>query len=389
MYNQVISSCPSAMRKDDFMRNDLIRLLSQKNPELLVNYIDSLNSRRFSLVTLVDTLSPLLVMESNLTFGSFHLIKMSLFLRQMSHRGLLSRETEIALAKVIVQHLYYLEWTMLDVSSHAHAPDPIEQPVDHMLIEIEQGNAHNAFFYASIALQSDKAKLLNTLLLNGTTSVPDTLGHSISCFFPVLQDLVDMDHPAAGTALLSYIMYLCRYRQKSLPENQANQKLTDPDKAALLRQAASGTSIVDIHHMITLYIYRAWEKAAWQTGDPLPWRLFSDWMGHKAVDQSRLDQAARSDTVELPGNYEQLRQIFSEKNEQSTITAALSLLANNWQQACDWLFRIYADSYTPDWDPHYITSLYAALELYCDESIDKTSSKMAIIQALSYYIENI
>ena len=395
------------------LKNDLLRLLDQNNPDLLVEYVDNLNPKKFSLVTLVDALSPMLVMESNLTFGSFHLIKMSLFLRSMSLRGLLSKETEIALAKVIVQHLYYLEWSLLDISPHVHAPDPINKPISHMLTEIEQGNAHNAFFYASIALQSDKACLLDTLLLNGAKSIPDSLGHSISCFFPVLEDLVDVDHPATGTALFSYILYLCRHRAKNQPNNQAtqdgrpnadqkaDQKADNINRSTLLRQAASGTSIFDIHHMITFYIFLAWEKAAWHNNATLPWAMLKDWIGQKKIDQSRLDSASvpgtvdasgkidTTGTVDIPANYHQWHQIFSEKNTERIASVALAVLAHDWQQASDWIMRSYADYYTPDWDPHYITSLYAALELYQNDAVNKTDSQMAIIQALTYFVENV
>ncbi len=41
--------------------------------------------------------------------------------------------------------------------------------------------------------------------------------------------------------------------------------------------------------------------------------------------------------------------------------------------------------YTPDWDPHYFTSLYAALELCRTPLIAREASQMALIQALDYF----
>ncbi|MDW7656897.1 MAG: hypothetical protein SCM11_06955 [Bacillota bacterium] len=368
------------------MTTELMRLMRQKDPDDLAAYLDSLNGEHFSLVTLVDALSPFLVMESNLRFGSFHLIKMSLFLRKLSQSGLLSQATEIALAKVVVQHLYYLEWIELSVSPFVHSPDPIDAPLDSMLKEIKKGNAHNAYFYAALALQENKSHLISTLLLNGALSIPDTLGHSLSCFFPVLEQLVDMDHPAAGTALFSYILYLCRLRTNSLSGRQPVPVSVVLDRSHLLQQAASGTSIVDVHHMITYYIFQTWEKAAWQQEIPIPWSLLADWIGTKQIDNKTDWHRTQAVQGRLPGDYEQWRQIFAKKDKENIIAITLSLLNISFQQTCDWLFRVYADYYTPDWDPHYFTSLYAALELYRDNTVDQTGSTMAVIQALSYFI---
>jgi hypothetical protein len=366
-----------------------MRLLRQKDPDDLAAFLDKLNSEHFSLVTLIDALSPLLVMESNLRFGSFHLIKMSLFLRKLSQRGLLSQATEIALAKVVVQHLYYLEWIEISVSPFVHAPDPVDAPLDKMLTEIKKGNAHNAYFYAALALQDNKPQLIRTLLFNGALSIPDTLGHSLSCFFPVLDELVDMDHPAAGTALFSYILYLCRLRKNSLSGGQPAPDPAISDRSRLLQQAASGTSIVDVHHMITYYIFQTWEKAAWQQAIPLHWSALADWIGTKQIDNEAAQHSKQVVQAQLPGDYEQWRQIFAKKDKEKIIAITLSLLNTSFQQTCDWLFRVYADYYTPDWDPHYFTSLYAALELYQDNTVDQTGSTMAVIQALSYFIEDI
>lgn len=369
------------------MNTELTRLLHQDNPDLLQDYVNNLKKENFSLVTLVDSLAPYLVMESNLRFGSFHLIKMSLFLRSLCREKILSPETEIALARVVILHLYYLEWIQVTAGPFAHTPDPITRPVEKMLVEIGRGNAHNAFFYADVALQTDKANMLSSLLLNGAAGIRDTLGHSLSCFFPVLEDIVAADHPAAGTSLFSYITFLCRLRGKT-PNVRPESSNSRPDKVKLLRQAASGSSIVDIHHMITFYIYQVWEQSAWNSLPMLPWHLLSDWIGSKEIDNRRLKQA-QADDCEAPREYEQLRQLMSGRQKEKIVPATLSLLEISWQQTCDWLLRAYADYYTPDWDPHYYTSLYAALRLCRDDSIAADVSKMALIQALEYFLDNV
>jgi hypothetical protein len=248
------------------MHVQLTQLFHEGDPEKLISYVDGLNPDRFSLITFIDRLVPALVMESNLRFGSFHLIKMSLFLRNMSRRKVFSAETEKALAKLVLQHLFYLEWIRISADPLPHDPDPVEHALDEMLSEIADGNAHNAYFYAAKIYQTEKGNLFNALLLNGSMSIPDTIGHSISCFYPVLEEVIAVDHPSAGTSLLSLIMYLCRLRKQSSSVTGKDLSITPSQKSQLLVKAASGTSIFDIHHMITFYIFQAWETASWNRG---------------------------------------------------------------------------------------------------------------------------
>ena len=204
-YNQIEErSCRTGSERMNAKMNAcLTHLFQEGDPDKLISYVDGMNQDRFSLITFVDDLVPALVMESNLDFGSFHLIKMSLFFRNLSNRGVFSAETEKALAKQNLQHLFYLEWIRVTADTLPHALEPMEHLLEEMLSEIADGNAHNAFLYAAKASQVDKGSLFNALLLNGAMSIPDTLGHSISCFYPVMEDVISVDHPASGTSLLS------------------------------------------------------------------------------------------------------------------------------------------------------------------------------------------
>ena len=372
------------------MNTYLQQLFIDGNPDKLIRYVDGLDQESFSLVTFIDTLVPALVMESNLRFGSFHLIKMSLFLRKLSRKGVFSAETERELAKLILQHLYNLEWVRISADPLPHSPEPVDNTLDLMLSEIADGNAHNAYFYASRAFYQDKGSLFNALLCNGSMSISDTIGHSISCIYPVLEEVINADHPAAGTSLLSLIMYLCRYRQKSSANAvEDHLPITASDKSQLLARAASGTGIVEIHHMITFYICQAWAAASWNSHTVPPWQMLTDWIADKTVDADRQAWAMQIKPADIPENYQEWQKIFTGKNREVIINTALSIVDDSWVQACDWFFRVYADYYTADWDPHYYTSLYAALELCRDQSIAGQDSKMALIQALEYFLDDI
>lgn len=357
----------------------------EENPDKRIEYINQMDVEHFSLITFIDTLIPALVWESNLRFGNFHLIKMSLFIRKLARHNVFSQETERALAKLIIQHLYYLEWTRISADSLPHRPEPVSNPVEKMLDEIEEGNAHNAYFYGLVGLENHRDELFNALMQNGAISMEDTLGHSISCFYPVLEEVLAVDHPAAATALLSLILYLCRFRNASSSSVQT-LPISDEDKNRMLMQASSGTSIVDIHHMITFYTMFDWEKARWNSHSTPPWKLMQDWIGAKEVDRGRQD-LANGNLVAIPESYQEWKALFSSKNRASIVETAIAILEDSYAKACDWFFRVYAEHYTPDWDPHYITSLYAALELSLDPAISAEASRMALIQALEYFLE--
>lgn len=371
------------------MDTHLTKLFQEGDRDKLVSYVENLDQNNFSLISFIDSLSPALVMESNLRFGSFHLIKMSLFLRNLSKRNAFGAETERVLAKLILQHLNDLEWIRISADSLPHSPDPVDNPIDKMLSEIEKGNAHNAYFYAAKALQTDKSKLFNALMQNGAMSIPDTIGHSISCFYPVLGEVLAVEHPAAGTSLLSLIMYLCRFRKQRSSVVVNDSPVTPSAKSRLLLKATSGTSIIDIHHMITFYIFQSWETASWNPDTTPPWVKLHDWIGDKKIDAQRQIRAVEQKSVIVPESYRHWQYIFSGKNREAIINSATAILNESYEKACDWFFRVYADYDSPDWDPHYFTSLYAALELSRDPSITAQVSTMALIQALEYFLGGI
>ena len=95
------------------MNVQMMQLFQNANHEKRIEYIDRMDPDHFSLITFIDSLTPALVWESNLRFGSFHLIKMSLYIRDFARRKFFSAETDRALAKAILQHLYYLPWPQI------------------------------------------------------------------------------------------------------------------------------------------------------------------------------------------------------------------------------------------------------------------------------------
>ena len=60
------------------------------------------NDNSFSLASLIEDLLPLMLMECSLRYGSFHFVKMSLFLRELSQKKYFSRKAELEIARVVL-----------------------------------------------------------------------------------------------------------------------------------------------------------------------------------------------------------------------------------------------------------------------------------------------
>ena len=220
------------------------------------------NNENWSLITVIDELTPLLLMESNLTYGSFHLIKMSLFLREMQIKDYFSRDTEKKLIELISLLLSERDFVSIKSTRENFNKKRDGDYYNKLLEEINKGNAHNAYYYALRSLNCDRKKLSEFLLEIGSRFIPDSLGHSLSCFYPSVKDLIYIDSPHAETALLSYIMYLCRYsieeshRQDLFGESSAGS--LPANYSELTFKCASGKGIVNLHHMITLAVFMLW-----------------------------------------------------------------------------------------------------------------------------------
>lgn len=351
------------------------------------------NSQQWSLITFIDEFLPLLLMETNLRYKNFHLVKMSLFLRRLTMEHYFSKATEYALLRLVSQELLTRSWLRIEAAPLGWLEQAESSTMQNFLQEMGEHNVHNAFHYALKIWKKDPDILFQTLLLSGSAFISDTLGHSLSCFFPVVEDLMAANHPHATTGLLSYLMYLVRYGISDDLVQKIAQKSEKPqDYVTLLKRCASGSGIVNIHHTITLYIFTAWEEAKFNAERQVPYSLLLEWLDEKKVDQERERRVGPSlHADDLPHTYQEFAELFSFEHLDHTIATIFMLLEIFPQRTVDWLFRIYASYYTPqNWNPHYYTSLYAALCLFLGEKIhDEIACRMAIDQAVRYFAEGI
>ena len=154
----------------------------EKAVEQLISPLEGLEN--WSLVTIIDELLPLLLMESNLRFGNFHAVKMALFLRKLAIEGWFSKSTEKELARVVALEAVEREWIGIQATRTGYAKRDISEPAEKIVEELNRGNVHNAFYYSLALLEVEPATLMQTLLSLGASAIPRSLGHSLSCFSP-------------------------------------------------------------------------------------------------------------------------------------------------------------------------------------------------------------
>ncbi len=367
------------------METPVREILVKKDKSLLDNYVSRLEGdQNFSLVSLVDELAPYLVMEANLRYGNFHQVKMNLFLRRMANAGLLSRETQLKLARLILMEAMNREWVEIQGGFLRGGEEP-EDPLASMLEALGAKNIHNAYFYACQAYREEPVELAQGLLWLSTASIPETLGHSFSCFLPVMADLILPGHPATPTSLFSYLLYLGRFPVPGdLPTPVKSAML---DLNSLLQICASGEGIVNLHHMITLYLFLQWELTSFNRGRGLPFKILEEWVSEKTLDQERLDKLEKAELPEPPNSFEEFAQRFSLEDMENTVNLVISVLESG-VPATDWLFRVFSRYHRPDnWNPHYFTGLYCALGFYRSMEIESLARRMAVAQAVEYFGE--
>jgi hypothetical protein len=349
------------------------------------------NTGSWSLITVIDELIPLALMESHLRYGNFHLIKMSLFLRRLAMEGFFSTDTERGVGRVVALEAVSRDWVSVQADRRGYAGGATPLLMNSMLTELDEGNVHNAFHYALGLLEEPPEPLMQALLTLGAVAIPHSLGHTLSCFFPVMEDIVAVDHPATASAVLSYLMYLGRYGVDKRVLQEGYGQSEDPlDCAGFLRVCASGDGIVNLHHMITLYVATAWERATFNPDGAVPYALLQDWVGQKPLDRERYRRAASLELAgSLPDTYEAFSQRYSLREPDELLSCLFRMLDEMPRQAVDWLFRFYASHYAYGrWDPHYYTGLYAALRLYMGERIhDQVARRMALDQAVRYFAQ--
>jgi hypothetical protein len=154
--------------------------------------------------------------------------------------------------------------------------------------------------------------------------------------------------------------------------------------------AASGSGIVNLHQMITYYTFFMLEDSLFYPQVP-PYSILENYFGSKNIDQQRLKLAEKSkEKTKMAESYQQFKDNFSLENYIESLTFLFCNLDTNYKQTVNYLHRLFAEYYSPGWNPHYYTGLYCALGLYKSDKInDNRIKRMAVIQAVEYFASNV
>lgn len=373
------------------MASKLKELITHRNQKGVEDFISLLpDSDNWSLVSIIDELLPLMLMQANLRFGNFHSAKMNLFLRRLAMEGFFSRKTEREIARVIALEMTEIDWVNIHAGSLGFSQSALLLPEEKILEEMNRGNVHNAFFYACRLFQKRPKEFMQLLLRLGANSIPESLGHSLSCFYPVVEDIISVNHPETPTALLTIIMFLSRFQAgREVLKKNFGRAEDMPDENEFLKLCASGVDIYTLHHTITFFIYKEWERAAFNGNEPLPYQILFDWVGKKEPDRKLEKKMAEISYPErLPKTFEEFSENFHLDKLNDSLPLLFKLLDKEPERGVDWVFRHFASHYNPDWDPHYYTGLYSAIRLYLSARFDKTACRMALYQAISYFAKD-
>lgn len=369
----------------------LKKAIMNHQQDRVTKYLNELaNDNRFYLASLIEDLLPIMLMECNLRYGSFHFVKMSLFLRELSQKKVFSREAELEIAKVVLLGLSERHFISLKADSAGYKEEEIsEKTYEKLVEEINKGNSHNAFYYALGILENEPNKLKAFLINLGMEKITDSLGHSVSCFFPVMRDITNHHKDVAATAVLSYVMYLCRYSYENQYNHQSSQKPNQDTLESLGLKAVSGTGIVNLHHMITYYTFFMLEDSSFYK-EVSPYSILEDFFGGKQIDHQRLELAQSNQKAQIAEDYQQFKDNFPLASFKKHLSFLFQNLDDNYKDTLSYLFRLFAEYYKPGWNPHYYTGLYCALGLYQSDKVkDKKIKKMAVIQAVEYFVDSV
>jgi len=374
---------------------DLIKkIAAEKRPDRIDPFITKVkNDRSWNLEKLINDLIPYFCMESNLKYGSFHLVQMALFLKRLAKNNFFSRKTQFKLSEILLRELIWRRWTVIeahDISTELDNPEEFSEK--KILAEINKGSINNAFYRSMGLLEKNRIQLAVFLLKIASYSIPVSKGHTLASRFHLIKDIILAGEKDQYTALLSCIMHFSQYNAPHtvLNENFAVLK-REPDHSYLLRASASGSSNGDIHQLNTFNILTEWENSSFNKRRYAPYKVFAEWVGNKPVDKEAAEDMENIKKFETASSYEDFSQSFSLLDINNTVHLVLFMLEKNFKQTVDWLYRIYADYYNPDnWDPHYFSCLYTGIQLFSNNYIeDIVGRRMALRQSLIYFAENI
>lgn len=260
---------------------------------------------------------------------------------------------------------------MLEINEYTRRPKAKEIPkTSHLHLSvsfpdietaIKEGEKENAaaLLYSFLELKG-KAELARNLLLLGSGSLGQSLGHSISCTAFILLEMLERPDQDSWPVLASLADYFCQGWFHTMP---ALHEAYLPSKETLtqhLLRATTGSSIVDLHHTITLYSI---ERVRYLLSEAEYAHMIASWiefMGTKSAKLPPLDS-----TVEKMDDYAGFYQYFSQQMKKPILSFPRETISSpeGRLQLGRYFIKGVSDLYQGDYDPHFMTGLGSALRV--------------------------
>ena len=134
--------------RDDNMSSQLKEAIIKRDENAIKEILSSLDHKdNWSLITIIDELIPMMLMESNLRYGNFHIVKMNLFLRKLALEGYFSKATEKKLVYLIANEMAKREWIVISAEKMGYTKRNTDPPIENLIEQMDRDNIHNLHQY--------------------------------------------------------------------------------------------------------------------------------------------------------------------------------------------------------------------------------------------------
>ncbi|MDQ1279208.1 MAG: hypothetical protein QG670_468 [Thermoproteota archaeon] len=347
------------MKKQTRSSDDLLDAINFSDVKQASSLFLDKMSKKENALKIHNSLFPIVQRVLNPPFIAPHLPKMYSICRQLF--PYLEQDEIPSLVRLEIEE--YARREKLESLPRSGTTIPVEFSEIKTAIKSQDVN-HTAELFTSAYVSLGKTEFAKQLLLLGSGYLSNSLGHSISCTAFILKEMMDRSDP--WPALSALADYFCKGRFSETPDLRL-EKLSSLKVEEVLLCAVSGSSIVDLHHTITLY---AIEQVLHLLTPREYEYMLASWV--EFVGDKRLELFSTDRKFDAPESYSQFDRVFSGFDAIETVNCLAALLSSDLKRHRMGRFIIkgLCEHYTGEYNPHFITGLGAVLwliERYWDQ----------------------
>ncbi len=258
---------------------------------------------------------------------------------------------DIASALVYLELVEYTRRPKLERVPEPSHPGPAVGPGDIAKALKSKDRDRAASLMAAYLRTDGGTALLRYLLLLGSGSMGQSIGHSLSCTSFILLELIERPDADHWPACLLLSDYFCNggFADRPVPTDRDS---TFPPRDVLSR-AVTGTGFIDLHHTITLY---AIERVKSFLTPEEHSRLLSAWAAFIGDKPSRLQSFPSPRRLD---DYDDFFECFSALDPNLVVEriGGMTAAPDDRFRLCRFLIAGVCALYQGEYDPHFLTGL--------------------------------